>query len=317
MSLDVRDLRQQRRRNVLHGLALLAGMVGVLSVTAWLLAGSQGLVAVGVAGLVLLLLRPQVPTSVVLRMYGAVPLPARAAPELHRLVAALADRAGLPATPRLHYVPSRLLNAFAVGRPDEAAVAVTDGLLRGLDGRELAGVLAHEISHVRADDLWVMSLADVLTRLAHALAYAGLVLLALGLPLLQAEATDIVLVALTLLALPTVVTLLQLALSRSREYDADLEAARLTGDPVGLARALAILERAHGRGWERILAPHRRGPDPLLLRTHPPTEQRIQRLRALTPATRYRVPIHAEGYAPTGYDPVRRRPRLRATGVRW
>ncbi len=317
MSVDARDLRRQRRRNARQATALLAGMISGLALAAWLLAGAQGLIAVAIAGAVLIAVRPQVPPAVVLRLYGAVPLPAHAAPDLHRLVAALADRAGLPSTPRLHYVPSRLLNAFAVGRPEHAAIAVTDGLLRRLEGRELAGVLAHEISHVRSDDVWVMSLADVLTRLSHALAYAGLALLALGLPLLQAQAVDLALVALTLLALPTLVTLLQLALSRSREHDADLEAARLTGDPVGLARALAILDREHGRGWERILAPQRRGPDPLLLRTHPPTQERIARLRALAPATRYRVPVRPEGYAPAGLAPVRRRPRLRATGVRW
>lgn len=317
--VDLAAQRRQRRRNRAQAILLLAGMGGVLALCAWLLAGGGGLLIVVAGTVVALATRPRVPPEWVLRAYGAHPLPPAAAPELHRLVGALAARAELPARPRIAYVPSRAMNAFAVGRPHDAAIAVTDGLLRGLPGRELVGVLAHEVSHVRADDLWIMTLADTLGRLAHALAYAGLALLVVGLPLwgAGAEARAVLLVAVALTLVPTAVTLLQLALSRSREYDADVEAARLTGDPEGLAAALHRLERAEGRIWERILVPRRRGPDPLLLRTHPPTEERVRRLRSLSLPRRRVIPVRDVPHPPAGYAPVRRPVRLRRPGVWW
>lgn len=323
--LDRHAERRHRRRNRLQALLLLTGMAVVLGVCAWLIAGRFGVTVVAVAGLLTLALRPTVPPEWVLRAYGAQRLPAAAAPQLHRFVEALAARAGLPARPRLYYVASPMLNAFAVGRPHDAAIAVTDGLLRGLSGRELAGVLGHEISHVRADDLWVMTLADTIGRLTHVLAYAGVALLALGLPLLAVGTAGPLLIAVILAAVPTVVTLLQLALSRSREYDADLEAARLTGDPAGLASALCTLERTEGRIWERILVPHGRAPDPVLLRTHPPTEERVRRLAELVgeDAGTQRALGLADGalrdraQPPVGYQRIARPVRLRRPGVWW
>lgn len=314
--IDLATERRFRRRNAAQAVLLLGGMLAVLVLCGWVLAGWSGVLWVAVLGLVGVTLRPRVPPAWVLRLYGAQPLPVAAAPELHRLMGALAARAGLSNVPRLYYVPSRMLNAFAVGRRHDAAVGVTDGLLRRLRGREVTGVLAHEVSHVRADDLWIMALADTVARVSHALSYAGLILLLLGLPLLAvADTGRLIAVALLLTAVPTVVTLLQLALSRSREYDADLEAARLTGDPEGLARALQVLERAEGGIWERILVPHRRTPDPLLLRTHPPTERRIARLRALSGEPRPDLRIRDVLHLPTGYGRVEDHPRLRRPGI--
>lgn len=310
-------LRRHKVRNSAQALLLLGGMVVMLAFCGWLLAGIGGVVAVAVLGVVALALRPAVPPATVLRLYGARPLPVAAAPQLHGLVRALARRAGLPATPQLYYVPSRMLNAFAVGRPGDAALGVTDGLLRGLGGRELTGVLAHEIAHIRSDDLAVMTLADTVGRLTHGLAYAGLALSVLGMPLWLGGAARVLVVAAVLVAVPTVVTLAQLALSRAREYDADLEAVALTGDPRGLANALATLERREGRIWERILVPHRRTPDPLLLRTHPPTEERIRRLAELVPALPAEQLVVPDLDAPPGYGRVTRPVRLRYPGVRW
>lgn len=313
--LDLVAQRRHKRRNRLQAVVLLAGMVAVLALCAWVVAGAAGVGWVAIAAAILLAWRPTVSARWVLRAYGAQPLPPVAAPELHRLVAVLAQRAGLPAVPRLHYVPTRTVNAFAVGRPDESAVAITDGLLRALGGRELVAVLAHELSHIRADDLWVMTLADTVGRLTHALTYAGLLLLILGVPLLAAGTATVLMVASVLVVAPTAVTLLQLALSRSREYDADLEAAALTGDPEGLARALQVLEHAEGRIWERILVPHRRSPDPLLLRTHPPTSERLRRLRELVPAPQRRISAPDLRVLTGRYPTVTRPVRLRSPGV--
>src|SRR5690606_10154600 len=287
--LDPRTHRRHRIRNVAQAALLFGGMAVVLGGLALLLAGAIGVPRVLLAFAVVVALRPRVPPRWLLSMYGARPLPYAVAPELHHYVAALAQRAGLPATPRLYYVASPMANAFAVGRPDDAALAVTDGLLRSLTAREVVGVLAHEVGHIRADDLWVMSLGDAVGRLTHALAYVGLLLLLLSLPLTAAGGSSPLWPAVLLTAAPTVVTLLQLALSRSREYDADLEAAALTGDPEGLASALVRLERLEGRIWERVIVPRRRAPDPLLLRTHPPTAERVRRLRQLVPREERRL----------------------------
>ena len=314
--LDAHTPRLQHRRNLTQAVLLLVGMLAVLGMLAWLLLGPRGLVWVLVLGLVVVAVRPKVPPRWVLSMYGARPLPEAAAPELHRFVAILAQRAGLPRTPALYYVASPLINAFALGRPDDAALAVTDGLLRHLSSRQVAAVLAHEVSHVRSDDLWIMNLSDAVGRMTHALAYLG-VLLVLLVPWSPGNRLRPLEWAATLAALPTVVTLLQLALSRSREYDADLGGGLLTGDPESLASALEELERRDSPIWERMMVPHRRMPDPMLLRSHPPTEKRARRLRELAPSDQPRHLGSGDPIPPADRPPVMDRPRLRAPGLRW
>jgi heat shock protein HtpX len=308
--------RRQRVRNRVQGLVLLGGMVLTLALAAWLLFGTEGLVWVLVLGVLSLSLRPRMRPDWVLRMYRARPLGPAAAPGLHRVVAVLARRAGLPRAPTLYHVPSSMLNAFAVGGPDDAAIGVTDGMLRTLDGRQLTGVLAHEMSHIRSDDLRIMTLADTVSRLTHVIAYVGLLLLVLfGVQMLMAGTVRPFLTALVLIAVPTVVTLLQAALSRAREYDADLAAVELTGDPLGLAAALRTIGGQEGRVWERIMVPHGRTPDPLLLRTHPPTDERVRRLRQLAPSDAPPVQPPPDPRPPAGFGPVAEPPRLRVFGI--
>ncbi|MGE3289108.1 MAG: zinc metalloprotease HtpX [Pseudonocardia sp.] len=315
--LDPHVRRRHRLRNAVQGFLLLGGMVAVLAALAWLLFGLVGLFAVAVVAAIVLATRPAVPAHWVLGMYGARPVPPAAAPELHRYVRILAERAGLAVPPTLYYVASPMVNAFAVGRRDDSALAVTDGLLRRLTSRELVGVLAHEIGHIRSDDLWIMNLSDSLGRLTHGLAYAGLFLLVIAVPLSINGTYAPLWIAVLLTVVPTVVTLLQLALSRSREYDADLHAAELTGDPEGLASALEALERCEGRLWERVMVPRRRAPDPLLLRTHPPTADRTRRLRELVVSGPHaRLGDHRE-VPRTAYPHVQAPTRLRFPGVRW
>jgi heat shock protein HtpX len=315
--LDPRVQRRHRVRNAAQAVLLVGGMAAVLAVLAWAFFGPVGLlVALGVAVFVAAT-RPLPSPRMVLAMYRAQEVPPVVLPELHRFARVIAARAGLPAVPRLYYVASPVLNAFAVGARDESAIAVTDGLLRSLPSRELAGVIAHEVSHIRAGDLWIMNLSDVIGRVTHALAYGGVLALLLSLPLALGGGYPSLWLFALLGLLPTVVSLLQLALSRSREYDADLEAAVLTGDPEGLASGLERLERSTGRIWERVAVPHRRAPDPLLLRTHPATAERTRRLRELVPHGGHerlgdRRPLHPRGYAPVA-APV----RLRFPGVRW
>ncbi|OQX48459.1 MAG: hypothetical protein B0D87_05510, partial [Candidatus Sedimenticola endophacoides] len=181
-----------------------------------------------------------IPSRWVLRLYNARPLLPSAAPALSGLTRELARRAGLERVPVLYWIPSRTVNAFSVGSRDDAALALTDGLLRLLSPRELAGVLAHEISHVSNNDMRLMGLADMISRPTHLMSVLGLLLMLLSLPLMMFGMAMFPLSGmLLLLAAPGISALLQLGLSRVREFDADLEAARITGDPRGLASALA------------------------------------------------------------------------------
>jgi heat shock protein HtpX len=227
-------------------------------------------------------LGPRFSPRMVLRMYGARPLQPFELAELQQVVAVLAERAGLPRIPRLHYVPTRVLNAFSVGQSGDAAIGLTDGLLRRLNLRELTGVLAHEVSHIRHNDMWVMSLADTVSRVTSSLSFVGQMLIFINLPLVMLGQAHVAwFPILLLLAGPTLSGLMQLALSRTREFDADLGAVRLTGDPVGLASALEKLER-EGRGlFDWVLMPGRRDPEPSVLRSHPNTRERVGRLLEL------------------------------------
>jgi heat shock protein HtpX len=307
---------RHRLRNLLHAALLLGGMALLAMAVADLLIGpAAGVWAL--AGMVLALaVAPIAPKRLILSAYRARPLDPWAFPWGFETVSALASRADLPAVPQLWHVPSTVPNAFALGGPGDSAIVLTDGMLRGMTARELAGVLAHETAHISHRDLWIMAFADMTTRLVSVASLAGQVLLLLNLPLLLVGAAHVPWSAvLLLLFAPTVASLLQLALSRAREFDADLGAAQLTGDPAGLAQALAKLERRTGAFWEEILLPGRRIPEPSLLRTHPPTEERIARLMALAPSAPLALP--RRHYTRPEWQPVAGPPRWRRAGLWW
>jgi heat shock protein HtpX len=309
--LDAAERRRHRLRNVAHTWLLILGSGALVALIAWILFGTAGLIWAAILTGVGLWSVGQVSPKMVLGLYRAHPLNARELPELHAIVRQLAMRAELPAMPELYYVPSRMMNAFAVGRPEDSAIAVTDGLLRGLNLRQVTGVLAHEMSHIRNGDLKVMALGDVLTRLTSLMSTLGLIALAFSLPAMLAAGMQIPWLAILLLIFaPTIGGLMQLALSRAREYDADLDAAGLTGDPQGLASALLTLERRQGRLWEGLLLPGSRLPDPSLLRTHPPTEERARRLMSLTPAPRRPIDVPAAWDEFAATAPPLRSPRF-------
>lgn len=219
--------------------------------------------------------------ALVLKMYKAKPISESQAPGLMHLYDQLLARAQLPYRPELYYVPSHMMNAFATGRDEHVAIAVTDGLLRNMTLRELAGVLAHEISHIRHRDIFVMSLADAFSRVTTMIGQLGILILWIAIPSVLMGAHMSWLGVGVLLLAPTASALIQLALSRSREYEADLGAAQITGDPIGLAMALEKIEQAHTGWFQKILFPRGRKPEAAMLRTHPPTEDRIARLKAM------------------------------------
>ncbi|MGC9325411.1 MAG: zinc metalloprotease HtpX [Desulfomonilia bacterium] len=268
--------------NKLHTLLILSGMVGLFALLGWMIFGTMGIVWAVVIALVLFFTTPKISTPMVLRMYGAKKLSYADAPGLYDIVRELSRRSGLKAAPLLSYVPSRVMNAFSVGTQTNSAIALSDGILRYLNSREIAGVLAHEISHISSNDLKLHSLADVFTRITSTLSFFGQILILFYLPVaIFSQARVPLLFILVLIFAPSLSMLLQLALSRTREFDADLTAARLTGDPKALASALMKMDRYERSIWDLIFLPGRKVPQPSILRTHPHTKERVERLLAM------------------------------------
>ena len=233
----------------------------------------------------------------VLRMHGARELPRAEAPRLHAMTEELAARAGIPA-PRLYLVPAGYANAFATGRsPEKGVVAVTEGLLRVLSERELRGVIAHEIAHIKNRDILVSTIAATMAAAVAYVANAAQFAAIFGGASQNDEegGSPIGTLAMAFIA-PIAATLVQLGISRSREYLADDTAARLTGDAEGLALALERLAHA------AEVVPAQAQPataslfivNPLagagrllnLFSTHPPMDSRIARLRGRTTGVR-------------------------------
>ena len=301
----------RRLSNFLQTAALLGAMALLAGYLGWALLGTDGLVAGAVAVVLLLAFGPQVSPRMVLRMMGAAELHPSQAPGLYRLLHALSERAGLERAPRLYYLPTRVLNAFAMGRRDDAAITVTDALLRRLAPREIAGVLAHELAHVRSNDVWVMTLAELVGRLTGTLSFFGLALLFVWLPISILTGGSLPLVPILVMVLaPTLSAMLQLALSRTREFDADIAAVELTGDPRGLASALDTLEKLQGGWMERMFMAR----VPKWLRSHPETEERIRRLLDLEGER----PLELAGWAADpflGRPSIERAPRWHWSGL--
>ena len=318
--LDPEALAAHRRQNVIHSVLLVAGLTLLTMISALLIWSWPGALLAGVFVVLVSFAGSRVPPETVMRLYRAVPVDPRHGATLHRLVEILADRAELDRHPRLYVIPSTTMNAFATGTRDHAAIAVTEGLLRRLDLRQTAAVIAHEMSHIRNNDLQVMAMADTLTRFMQMMAYLGLFLAVMNVVGILLDLKTFSWIAIGLLYLaPMLASLLQLGLSRTREYDADVEAAGLTGDPAALASALELLERYQGRYWEDLVMPipARRIPYPSLLRSHPETSDRIARLRELEARPHASRPIRiGEGplFTLVGHAPATMAPRIRPFG---
>ena len=283
--LDAERKNEHSANNFFHTVLIISAIAGILLICSWIISGISGVIFSLVLVAVLFVFIRRVPGSMVMRMYRASPVDSRHGHEFERILEILSDRAELASKPLLYIIPSSTLNAFATGSQNKPYIAVTEGLLRRLELREIAAVLAHEVSHIRNDDLKVMALADAMSRITQLMSYIGIFLILFNLPLMFFGSKPFPwLGAILLYFAPTFSSLLQLALSRTREFDADLEGASLTGDPEGLALALEKLEHYQGAFWEDMILPGRRIPQPSLLRSHPPTAERIARLKDLKPA---------------------------------
>jgi heat shock protein HtpX len=279
--------------NVLRTTVLLAALTALFLVIGGAIGGNQGLFIAFVFALLMNFASYWFSDKIVLSMYGAREVSLNEAPDLYRLVQRLAQRAGIP-MPRVYIIPSDAPNAFATGRnPQHGAVAVTEGILRMLDTDELAGVLAHELGHIRNRDTLIMTvaatLAGAITMLAHMAQWGAI----FGFGRRDEEDSGgggiLGLLFMAILA-PIAATLIQLAISRSREYFADSTGAAVAGSPSGLARALEKLHYASQRlpmdanpatAHLFIVNPLTGGSLVNLFSTHPPIEERIRRLRRI------------------------------------
>lgn len=232
--------------------------------------------------------------KLVLKMYNAQQVDETTAPQFYRMVAELAQRAGLP-MPRVYLIQEDAPNAFATGRnPDNAAVAATTGILRVLSERELRGVMAHELAHVKHRDILISTIsatmAGAISMLANFAMFFG------GRSDEGRPANPIVGILVAILA-PIAAGLIQMAISRAREFEADRGGAEISGDPQALASALQKIERyAHGTRLEAterhpetaqmmIISPLSGGGLRGLFSTHPSTEERVERLLAMARTT--------------------------------
>ncbi len=277
-------------KNTFKTFVLLAGLGGLLVIIGGLIGGSTGIIIGLALGLAFVGFSYWNSDKLAIRAARAQPVTEQQMPEYYAIVRELTEKAGMP-MPKLYVTPDQQPNAFATGRsPDHAAVAVTQGILRILDWNELRGVLAHEISHVGNRDILIGSVAAAVAMGITAIAtFARFAAIFGGGSRDDEGGNPIALLAMAILA-PLAAGLLQMALTRSREFEADRTGARLIEDGEPLARALEKLEVGAKRIPMDIDPAHASAfiVNPLsgrkmnfgnLWRTHPSTEDRVARLR--------------------------------------
>jgi heat shock protein HtpX len=265
---------------------LMAALTVLMVLVGDAIGGSRGMLGFFIFALVMNFFSYWFSDKIVLKMYRAQPVTEAEAPELYSVVRGLVQKAGMP-MPKVYIIPDDSPNAFATGRnPDHAAVAATEGILRLLSRQELEGVMAHELSHVRHRDILVSTIASVM---AAAITMLSRFAIFFGGGRDDREGSPIAAIAMMILA-PIAAMLIQLAISRSREYMADESGAQLCGNPLYLANALRKLEM----GTQRIpmaanpatanmfiVNPFSARGITKLFSTHPPIEDRIERLEGM------------------------------------
>ncbi len=288
--------------NQLKTVLFLGILTGLFLAIGHLVAGKQGMIIAFVVAMVMNFFSYFFSDKMALAMYGAREIPYEEAPWLHQMVEDLARRAGIP-KPKIYLAPIHVPNAFATGRdPEHAAVAVTSGILQILNKDELRGVLAHELGHIKNRDILISSIAATIGGAISML--ANMAFLFGG----REEENNGNLIANIIGALilfivaPLAATLIQMAISRSREFLADEAGAKISGCPLCLANALRKLEEMAqnpnlqevasqevnpGTAHMMIINPLRADTIMKLFSTHPPTEERIRRLEELARKMNY------------------------------
>jgi heat shock protein HtpX len=274
--------------NTLKTTFLMALLTVILVTAGGMLGGEGGMMMAFLFALVMNGVSYWFSDKIVLRMYGAKEIGPEESPRVYRIVQELALRAQMP-MPKLYLIPQETPNAFATGRNEKnAAVAVTQGILRILDEAELRGVLAHELSHIKNRDILVgtiaATMAGAISMLAN-MAHWGMIFGGRGGD--QREGGHPIVALAMIIIAPLAALLVQMAISRSREYGADGTGAAISTDPLSLANALRKLQRGvehipmeanPATAHMFIVSPLTGGGLMTLFSTHPPMEERIRRL---------------------------------------
>ncbi|MEO7055427.1 MAG: zinc metalloprotease HtpX [Caldimonas sp.] len=275
--------------NLMKTAVLMAAITALFMALGSFVGGQQGMLIALVVAVGLNFFSYWFSDKLVLKMYKAREVDATSAPQFYSMIAELAQKAGLP-MPRVYLIDEAAPNAFATGRnPEHAAVAATTGILQVLTARELRGVMAHELTHVAHRDILI---STVSATMAGAISMLANFAMFFGGRNSEGRSNPIAGLAVALLA-PLAASLIQMAISRAREFEADRGGAELSGDPQALASALEKIH-AYARGTpmptaERnpataqmmIMNPLHGGGLANLFSTHPATEERVQRLRAM------------------------------------
>jgi heat shock protein HtpX len=289
-------------RNYARTAALMAFLIALLAIGGQMAGGTGGMLLFGGIGVIFNFISYWYSDRIALMAHRAQPVSREQLPQLYESVERLTQKAGLP-MPKLYVIPSPTPNAFATGRnPSHAAVAVTDGILRILDRRQLEGVLAHELAHVRNRDVLIATIAAAVAGLISALGHMiqwGAIFGGFGGRSDDEEGGNVFAALAWALLAPIIALVVQMAVSRSREFGADASGAALTGDPEALADALIALEQTNAAHPYRfggpatahlfIVNPFRGvgGKMLSLFSTHPPVEERVRRLRELRRGMRF------------------------------
>lgn len=281
--------------NQLKTTVLLAALTVLIVLIGRMFGGNQGMMIAFVFAMIMNFGSYWFSAKIVLAMYKAKELTPNEAPEIHQMVDELAQRGGLP-KPRIYMIPSETPNAFATGRnPEHAVVAVTQGIVRLLNPEELKGVLAHELGHVKNRDILIGSIAATLAGVVMMLASMARFAAIFGIGGSDDDDGGNIfgLILMSILA-PLAAMLIQMAISRSREFLADQTGARLAGNPRSLASALEKLATASKRipmqeasqatAHMFIVNPLSGGGFTKWFSTHPPVEERVRRLQAMAAA---------------------------------
>jgi heat shock protein HtpX len=275
--------------NWLKTTILMAGIVALFGVVGAAFGGANGMLLALALGGAMNIFAYWFSDAMVLRMYNAQEVDAASAPQFYGVVRELSQRAGLP-MPRVYLIDEAQPNAFATGRnPEHAAVAATTGILQLLTARELHGVMAHELTHVKHRDILISTIAATMAGAISAIAQFGFLFGGRG----EGERPNPVVGLIAMILAPIAAMLIQMAISRAREFEADRGGAEICGDPNALADALEKMER-YGKGLPlaaaeehpataqmMIVNPLSGGGIQNLFSTHPATEVRIARLRAM------------------------------------
>jgi len=277
---SVNNSKKHHRLNQRQSFFLVTGLTSVLAIVGWFVGGFDFTITTVVFILSLVFIAPYISPIFVLRLHKAEQLSKQDFPSIFALLDDLTLKTNLTHTPKIYYIPSRMMMAFTVGLKHNASIALTDGLLRRMNRRELNAILAHEISHIKHQDMRLMAIAGVTNQMTWVLSALGFLFVSINNPLsLFATLTMPWAVLVLFILLPLMTTLMKMKLSRTREFAADHAAAKITQDPAALISALSRLEYREWRWLTQFFWQPQQPKEPSQLRTHPDTDERIERLK--------------------------------------